>query len=230
MAHTNISIVGSGRRIDSVADHLRARGHRLAVHDPTRREALLAAGNLLPADVAEGADLLVVDVSEGRLYDDSVYQIGGICDALPTGASVLDLSPQGPAAARKASDTFGRYGINYTDGLLLNMLGRRRGCEPTLLTGTAAADDSAYDPLTAALGARRVHVGRVGLVSLARLVLQDAYEMAIRFLGETVDSDRYDGLDEVGVDPRTLAAVMAIVGDRRGARSSGPNRLRAVAA
>jgi 3-hydroxyisobutyrate dehydrogenase-like beta-hydroxyacid dehydrogenase len=229
MAHLDIAIVGTGRRIHRVAEQLRARGHKLAVHDPTH-PGELGGGYLLPADAAAGADLLVLDLSEARVYDDSVYRDGGVCDALPSGAAVLDLSPQGPTAARVAGATLVKYQINYADGLLVNFLRERPGYEPTLVIGAGASDNPAYGCLSDALGARMVHIGNAGSANQVRLVLEDAYEMAIRFISESLGGGCPHELDDLRVDQETLTAALSIVGGRQVATRSRQDRLDVVAA
>lgn len=214
MAYLEICIVGNGRRTQTLAQHLRARGYAPAIHDPAAPKELRAVGHRLPADAASGADLLVLDMSEERCYEDSVYQVGGVADTLPSGAAVLDLSPRGPSGARAAGQFFARYDIGYADGLLLNLVDRRRGERPVLLLGGGAAHHPAYDVLAAALGARKVHSGPTGSASLARLVLEDAYELALRFLEQDANGEPADGLDHVSVDSRTLASVTALVRER----------------
>jgi 3-hydroxyisobutyrate dehydrogenase-like beta-hydroxyacid dehydrogenase len=164
----------------------------------------------VPADAADGAEVLILDLPDSASYADSVFDLGGALETLPAGAFVLDLSPQLPSAARKACAAFARYGIEYSDGLLVNFMVRTRREQPLLLLGGSPVAQHAADRLLGYLGARKIRTGEVGSASHARLVLDDAYEMALRAMQDTEPG--VGSIDDLEIDEHTVATVATILG------------------
>ena len=119
MSAFRVGVIGYGHSTDSLLHALSAVNVRVRVCEPDSARRQVAAINTgaivatLPADVAEDADVVVVEVTDRHEWDEALFGLGGVGETLREGGLVVDLS-SGSDGARAATH-FGQYGIRYLD-------------------------------------------------------------------------------------------------------------------
>lgn len=175
----NISIFGIGKMGLPIARRLCEAGHTVTVWNRSRDKALplQAHGAQVAhtaAQAAAAAECAVLLLTDG----DAVAQVlfgdgegGGVAQALPRGALVVDMSSIRPAQAREHAERLARLGIRHIDAPVSGgTVGAEQG-QLAIMAGGDAGDFAQAEPLFAALG-RATHVGPHGAGQLAKLANQ----------------------------------------------------------
>ena len=111
-----VGVVGLGGVGRAIAARLIDLGVVVTVYDPnpTRLAAAVRLGArpaVLPADVAEFVDIVVLAVGNDLLAEEMLFDLGGIGETLRTGGLVLDASTTSAGFAASADTRLGRFGI-----------------------------------------------------------------------------------------------------------------------
>ncbi len=162
-----IGFVGLGNMGLPMARRLLEAGHRVRGFDaaPAARarfaalDGAVAAGDA--AQAAAGAGVLVLMLPTSAVVR-AVLVDDGALEALPAGATVVDMSSSEPLETRELARLAARRGVALVDA---PVSGGVRGAEAgtlTIMAGGPADRVEAVRPLLDALGSRIVHAGEVG--------------------------------------------------------------------
>jgi 3-hydroxyisobutyrate dehydrogenase len=163
----SVAVVGLGPTGLAVARRLVELGFDVAAYDrDAGRVAEAAAAGVrparLPADAAEGADVVFVRMPDEDAVAEVLFHCGGVGDTLADGRPVVDASGTGPAFARAVARRLGALGLVTVETCLLGdatdaLTGRMR-----IFAGGAAEHVSAVTPVLAAIADDITHAGPVG--------------------------------------------------------------------
>jgi len=169
-----IGIVGVGLLGSAVASRLLARGFLVAGHD-VRRELLtaleptgLVAAPSMAAAVAD-ADAVFTILTTPDTVETVWLGPGGLLDAAPASAVLLQMSTIGPGLATRlgeAAQARGRRFLETPISGTSTLVARGGG---TIFAGGDAGVLEACRPILDAIAAKTVHVGPVGAASVAKL-------------------------------------------------------------
>ncbi len=199
-----IAFVGTGVMGSSMAGHLLAAGHQVAVHTRTRAKAdrLLAAGATWadsPAAAADGADAALSMV--GYPVDvDQVWRgpVGFLAAPRPPGL-LIDLTTSDPALARELAVAAASRGLEALDA---PVSGGDRGAREATLSIMVGGSPAGFDrarPLLAAMGRTIVLQGGPGAGQLCKLANQVAIASGMVAVCEALAFARATGLDAATV-------------------------------
>jgi 3-hydroxyisobutyrate dehydrogenase len=172
-----VGVVGLGTMGAPMARHLIEAGHDVTVWNRTRqREEKLAALGATraqsPAQAAEGADAVLVCVSDDPDVEAVVLGPDGVASALASGAVLIDCSTASPSLARRLAAELAEGGRLFVDA---PVSGGSEGAERGTLTVFAGGSDEAIALALQVLqtfGARITHLGPAGAGQAAKAVNQ----------------------------------------------------------
>ncbi len=115
-----VAVVGLGTMGGPMAGHLLDAGHDVTVWNRTReREEPYAGRGATRAgsarEAAEGAEAIVVCVSEDRDLEAVVEGADGIAAGIGSGGIVVDSSTVSPTVTRRLADAVGEHGGRWVD-------------------------------------------------------------------------------------------------------------------
>ena len=148
-----------------------------------------------PAEAAEGADAVVLIVSDSPQVESVLFGESGAAAALEPGALVVDMSTIAPSAAVRIGERLGGDGIDFVEA---PVSGSRPKAEDGTLTIMAGGEDAAFRralPLFDAMGERIVRVGPQGHGQLAKLLTNVMGAVNAAALAESVVAVRKAGID-----------------------------------
>ncbi len=195
-----VAILGTGKMGSAICLRLLENGHVVTVWNRTRNrlEPLLSAGAQeapSPRLAAEGAEVVLSIVTDGRALDAIYGGRDGVLAADFTGKCVLEMSTVRPgeqvALARSVRSKGGRYvecpvGGTTSPARQGKLLG---------LAGGEAVDIESIKPLLEQLCRRVEHVGPVGAGASMKLAINLPLLVAYQALGEAVALCRSAGMD-----------------------------------
>jgi 3-hydroxyisobutyrate dehydrogenase len=172
-----VGFAGLGTMGSLMAARLLASGADLTVWNrtPGRASDLVAAGAreaALPAQMAQGREVVVVCVTDGPQVAEVLFGPEGLAEGLESGAVVVDCSTTSPLAARAAAERLAERGVGFLDAPVSGGTEGARHGTLTILVGGAAADLERARPALAALGTTVTHLGEVGAGQWAKAVNQ----------------------------------------------------------
>ena len=199
-----IAFVGTGVMGSSMAGHLLAAGHQVAIHTRTRAKAerLLAAGATWaesPAAAADGADAALSMVGYPADVDQVWRGPAGFLAAPRPPGLLIDLTTSDPALARELAAAAAARGLEALDAPVSG--GDRGAREATLsiMVGGAAAGFERAKPLLGAMGRTIVLQGGPGAGQLCKLANQVAIASGMVAVCEALAFARATGLDPATV-------------------------------
>ena len=199
-----IAFVGTGVMGSSMAGHLLAAGHQVAVHTRTRAKAerLLAAGATWaesPAAAADGADAALSMVGYPADVDQVWRGPAGFLAAPRPPRLLVDLTTSDPALARELAAAAAARGLEALDAPVSG--GDRGAREATLsiMVGGSAAGFGRARPILGAMGRTIVRQGGPGAGQLCKLANQVAIASGMVAVCEALAFARATGLDPATV-------------------------------
>lgn len=165
MAQTTVGFIGLGMMGTPMTRRLAQAGHALFLHDADgdRARALreaLQARELTP-ETAAGLDVLVTMLPNSAIVED-VLLGEGWADALPAGATVIDMSSSEPVRSRALGATLARKGLGYLDAPVSGGVKRAVDGSLAILVGGDAALLARRRPVLEAMGQSILHIGGAG--------------------------------------------------------------------
>jgi 3-hydroxyisobutyrate dehydrogenase len=211
---TSIAILGTGHMGTPIARRLLAAGHDVTVWNrtPARAAPLAVLGAWIaatPAEAADGAEVVIVMVTDGPAVHSVLFGERGAAEALKPGTCVVQMSTIGPDEVRALADRL-PSAVHVVDAPVAGSVG---AVEAGTLTIFAGADDAALaaaEPVLSVLGAVRrcgaigagaavKLVANIGMVS-ALVALRDALTVAT-----AVGVERKVALDVLSGGPLAIA-------------------------
>ena len=169
-----IAIIGVGLLGSAVASRLLEGGFTVVGHDsrpeqlkPLAPRGLVAASSVKNA--AAGADAIFTILPTPDSVEATVLGPGGLLEAMPGSATLLQMSTISPALTRRLADATAAAGRGFLDTPMSGTSAMVERGDCTIFVGGDAARLEACRPVLAAIGRRAVHIGPAGSASLAKL-------------------------------------------------------------
>jgi len=218
-----IAVIGLGRMGGPISERLLAAGHELVVHDLAAEPvaALVALGARSAPDVTQAAaeaELSITSLPTLAVVEDVILGPGGVIEAAPPGAMVMDMSTGSPELARRMWAAGAARGVPVLDA---PVSGGPRGARNGTLAVMVGGDEGAFArvlPVLEGLAAVVRHMGPAGAGQATKLTnnLLAAAHMAV--LAEAVALASREGLDPAAV----YEVISSGTGDSRVLRNRFP--------
>jgi 2-hydroxy-3-oxopropionate reductase len=211
MTQHSIGFIGLGVMGRPMAAHLVRAGHRVVVHNRSRRavdelvEAGAAAGDS-PADVARRASFVITMLPDTPDVETVLTGHLGVLETLAPGSIVIDMSSISPIATRALAEEVAARGSTMLDA---PVSGGEAGAKNATLSIMVGGDPVGFErarPVLALLGDadRIIHVGTTpGSGQICKICNQVAIAGALAGVGEAFALAR-----KAGVDPARVRAAL----------------------
>ncbi|WP_225765056.1 3-hydroxyisobutyrate dehydrogenase [Stenotrophomonas sp. Marseille-Q4652] len=207
---SRVAFIGLGNMGGPMAANLAKAGHAVRVFDlvPAAIQAAADAG-ATPAgsarDTLADAEVVISMLPASRHVEGLYLGEGGILDAIPAGALVIDCSTIAPASARKVAEAAAKRGLQMIDA---PVSGGTAGAQAGTLTFIVGGDEQALErarPVLQDMGRNIFHVGGNGAGQVAKLCNNMALGVIMAATGEAIALGVAHGLD-----PKVLSQMMAV--------------------
>ena len=196
-----IGFIGTGVMGSAIAGNLLAAGQQLAVYNRTKSKAdgLLAKGAVWydsPAQVAAVSEVVFTMVGFPQDVEEVYFGQQGIFQALPAGATVIDMTTSKPSLAAKIGKYAGEHGFYALDA---PVSGGDIGAKNATLTIMVGGAQSTFDrllPLFNMIGKTATYFGPAGSGQHAKMANQIMIAGTMTGLTEMLLYTRAAGLDE----------------------------------
>ena len=169
-----IGIVGVGLLGTAVASRLLEGGFEVAGYDtlpgqlvPLRSRGLVAAASL--ADAATNADAIFTILPSPDSVEAAFLGTGGLLDAAPPSATLIQMSTISPALTRRLADAAAAKARAFLDAPMSGTSAMVARGDCVIFVGGDGGHLEACRPAFSAIARRTVHVGAAGMASLAKL-------------------------------------------------------------
>ncbi len=207
MPHT-IGFIGLGIMGQPMALNLLKAGHKLKVYNRTaeKAEPLKQAGAQVaptPAAAAEGADFVILIVTDSAAVEEVVLGEDGLLETVASGAIVIDSSTISPAVSRKMACHIAGKGAGWLDAAVT---GSKHGAEKGELTFMVGGDPQTFEralPILRVLGKKHIYCGLNGMGLSAKLAQNTIQATMLEVFSE--------GLvlaTKAGVAPETMLEIL----------------------
>jgi 3-hydroxyisobutyrate dehydrogenase len=172
-----VAFIGMGTMGAPMALNLLKAGHKVTVHNRTReKEAAVAAAGARraasPAEAAEGAEVVIICVSDTPDLDRVTLGESGVIHGAAPGTVVVDMSTVSPGATRRIAAALRERGVHMLDAPVSGgSEGARKGTL-SIMVGGEEADLDKVRPALEAMGNTITHVGPIGSGQLAKAINQ----------------------------------------------------------
>lgn len=159
----------------------------------------------VPAQLAEGADIVMLCLADTAAVREVVFGPSGVASAAKPGQLLLDFSSVEPAATREMAAELERLsGMRWVDAPVSGGVPGAEAGTLAIMAGGRGEDIDVLRPLLAHLGQRVTHMGAVGTGQVTKVCNQMIVACNALVIAEVV------GLAErSGVDARLLAPALA---------------------
>ncbi len=159
----------------------------------------------VPAQLAEGADIVMLCLADTAAVREVVFGPSGVASAAKPGQLLLDFSSVEPAATREMAAELERLsGMRWVDAPVSGGVPGAEAGTLAIMAGGRGEDVDLLRPLLAHLGQRVTHMGAVGAGQVTKVCNQMIVACNALVIAEVV------GLAErSGVDARLLAPALA---------------------
>ena len=163
MTIRTLAFIGIGRMGRPMAARLVAAGYRVRVYDRSGPVRLAGATPCKsPAEAAEGAQVLITMLPEGRAVRSALLGRHGAAGALARNAIVVDMSSCDPVATREIGTALAARGIAFVDAPVSGRVNGAQAGTLTIMAGGKAAALKKVRPVLEVLGQRIFHAGPLG--------------------------------------------------------------------
>ena len=201
-----VAFVGLGAMGAPMAGHLAAAGHAVTVYNRTRSKADHwvrqhdNASAPVPADAAEGAELVMLCVGNDHDVREVTTGPEGVLTTMRSGSILVDHTTTSAELARELAAACAEQGVGFVDA---PVSGGQAGAVDGRLTVMCGADDEAvFDAardVIAAYAHKCERMGPAGAGQLTKMVNQICIAGVVQSLAEGVDFARRAGLDTAQV-------------------------------
>lgn len=172
-----VAFIGMGTMGAPMALNLLKAGHEVTVHNRTReKEAAVAAAGARraasPAEAAEGAEVVIICVSDSPDLERVTLGESGVIHGAAPGTIVVDMSTVSPGATRRIAAGLRERGVHMIDAPVSGgSEGARKGTL-SIMVGGEEADLDKVRPALEAMGNTITHVGPIGSGQLTKAINQ----------------------------------------------------------
>ena len=175
-ATQKVGFIGIGMMGHGMAKHLLAKGFHLrflAHRNRANLQDLLDAGAIevtSRAELARGADVVILCVTGTPQVEDIVYGKDGLLAAAAEGLTVIDTSTAEPASSARIRGDFAARGVTFVDAPLARTPKEAEEGRLNTMVGAEPADFERIRPVLAAFCENIFHVGPPGHGLVLKLV------------------------------------------------------------
>lgn len=201
-----IAFIGLGAMGRPMAQWLLSKGFDLSVSDvnPALSDMFGSAWAESPAAAAQGADVVLTMLPNGKIVRDVLLGSGGVAGMLSKGAIVIDTSSSDAADTAALGEELAPLGIALIDAPVSGGVAMAGQGKLALMVG--GTDDAAFEkvrPILDALSARLLRVGKLGAGHAAK-----AINNAVAACIFAVTSEGLELGKRFGLDPALLLEVI----------------------
>ncbi len=169
-----IAIIGVGLLGSAVASRLLQRSYEVTGYDvrPEQVEALRSQGlraATSSAEAAAGADAVFTILPSLESVEAVVRGAGGLIETATRDATIIQMSTISPELTRRLGEAATARGLGYLDAPMSGTSAMVARGDCTIFVGGDPARVQECRPIFDAIARRAVHVGAVGMASLAKL-------------------------------------------------------------
>jgi len=171
-----IGFIGLGIMGSRMAANLQKAGHELVVHNRTKAKAddLVTGGAVwagTPAAVAGQVELLFTVLAHPEAVQAAALGEQGFLDSLPERALWVDCSTVNPSFSRRMAGEAAKRGLRFVDAPVAGTKQPAEKGELLFLAGGDEADVDACRPYFDVMGRAVVHLGRQGMGTSMKMVV-----------------------------------------------------------
>lgn len=173
---TKVGFVGLGRMGRPMALNMARKGFDLAVYDidAAAMRAFTGFNNCRQAadaaDAAKGADIAITVLPGPAQLEAVALADGGLLDALPEGALLMDLSTVLPETTDRMAEAARARGRRFVDAPIGRLAQHADSGESLFMVGAEPEDFAAVRPALEAMGTTILHCGGPGAGTRTKLV------------------------------------------------------------
>jgi 3-hydroxyisobutyrate dehydrogenase len=191
MSKPRIGFIGLGNMGSGMACRLAEAGYPLAVYNRTRSKAdeVVALGAEFaesPAEVASGADVVMISLADQDAVDTVLTGDGGVFGSLPAGGCIVDMSTVPPAFARELGPRATAAGYRALDACVYGAPMHARSGELRVMVGGDEQDFHAVEEILEAFGKEITYLGPKGAGATMKLVLNMLMGVQMPALAEAI--------------------------------------------
>ena len=162
-----VAFIGLGQMGLPMAGKLIEAGYKVHGTDivPAAREAFAGLGGDTvgsPREAAEGVEILITMLPNGRVVREALIGEGGAADALADGALVIDMSSSAPLDTRRLGEELVARGLRMIDAPVSGGVARAKLGTLSVMAGGEARDIDRARPVLQAMGKSIFETGPLG--------------------------------------------------------------------
>lgn len=194
-----LAFLGMGQMGAPMARRLIAAGHDVTVWNrtPERAEPLLAEGGRqasTPAEAANGVEAAITMLADPDALQAVLFGPDGLAEAMPDGATLIDMSTVGSDAVRNIAGMLPRS-VTMVDAPVLGSVPHAEEGELKIFVGGDAETFQRWRGVLETMGNPRL-VGPLGSGAAVKLVVNSAIGIVVSAVGESLALSDALGLDE----------------------------------
>lgn len=204
-----VAVLGTGTMGAPMARNLAHAGYRVRVWNrtPAKAAALTADGAIpayTPAEAADGAEVLITMLSDGRTVENVMTESDGALSTFAPGAIWLQMSTVGIEWADRLADLAARHGVVLVDAPVSGSSEPAERGELVVLAAGARQARQLVTPIFDVLGHRTVWLDSVGDGSRLKLALNNWLVVLVEGMSETLSFS-----DALGLPPDVFLETIA---------------------
>jgi 3-hydroxyisobutyrate dehydrogenase len=204
-----IAVLGTGRMGTPIARNLLAAGFPVSVWDrtPARLETLAADGARpasLPAEAAEGADVVLTMLPDGPTVEQVMSGPEGVLTALRPGSVWIQMGTIGDEWTQRLAELAADHSIEYFDSPVSGSDGPAREGELVVLASGLEETRPRVQSIFDAIGRKTLWLGPAGNGSRFKLVLNNWLATQVEAVAETIALT-----EALGIDPHLFIETIA---------------------
>jgi 3-hydroxyisobutyrate dehydrogenase-like beta-hydroxyacid dehydrogenase len=219
----SVALAGLGHMGSRFAGRLAEAGWSTTVWDRERPVADEVAGATVADDLgalARAAGVVLLSVAD----DDAVREValGGLLDAMPRDAVLIDLSTVAPATSRELAEAGAARGVHVLDAAVSGSTPQAEAGEVVMFVGGDEAVLERCRPILETLAKAVVHMGAHGAGTATKLSVNTLLGVGVQALAEAIALGEAGGLDRdrlLDALARTAVVPEALRGKLENARS-----------
>ncbi len=194
-----VAFIGLGIMGSRMAANILRNGHKLTVYNRTleKAERLAALGadaaQTLSQAVAE-AEVVITMLADPEAVRQTALSAGGMLDSMKKSALWVDCSTVNPEFSREMAGEASARGLRFLDAPVAGTKGPAERGELTVIVGGEEADVQEARPLLDCFGEKVVHVGKAGMGTSMKMVINLMLANAMASYGEALSLGRSLGI------------------------------------
>ena len=226
-----IGFIGLGIMGAPMANHLQAAGHQLFLHDHNAPPANLIEGGAVVcasgAEVAKGADIIIIMVPDTPHVEAVLFNENGIAAGLTAGKIVVDMSSISPIATKGFAKRINALNCQYLDAPVSGGEVGAKAASLTIMVGGSEATFNIVKPLFDLMGKNITLVGANGDGQTTKVANQIIVALNIQAVAEALLFASKAGADPAKVRQALMGGfaasrILEVHGERMVKRTFNP--------